>query len=136
MRRAAAVPLKKFIASTLANAENNFKLEKDNLFIKKIFVDMAPVLKRWLPRAQGRATPLRKGVSHVTIVLEEKAPTVKKTTGKEKKSKDAMETAVLEEVKPKEHEVKSKEIFKPEDGKKIKNAARGGRKLFARKSGM
>ncbi len=67
----AAGPIKKLIASAAANAEANNNLSAGNLLIKEIRVDKGTVLKRYFPRARGRATLLRKRNSHVKVVLEE-----------------------------------------------------------------
>ena len=64
----------KTLRSALANAEHNFNLKGDNLFIKEIFVNEGATLKRWRPRAFGRATPIQKKSAHLTIILEEKKP--------------------------------------------------------------
>ena len=71
LRKDAVLPVKKLIESAIANAEHNFKLKKENLYIKKITVDKGPILHRWQPRARGRATPIRKRTCHITIVLDE-----------------------------------------------------------------
>ncbi|MBI4359499.1 MAG: 50S ribosomal protein L22 [Candidatus Jacksonbacteria bacterium] len=71
----AALPIQKLLSSAMANAVNNFSLKKENLYVKKISVDGGPVLKRWMPRAFGRASEIRKRTSHVTIVLDEKIKT-------------------------------------------------------------
>jgi large subunit ribosomal protein L22 len=60
------------LRSGIANAENNQNLDVDTLFVKRIEVGPGPTLKRFLPRAQGRATPLLKRTSHITIVLDQK----------------------------------------------------------------
>lgn len=70
--RRAAKPILKLLQSARANAVNNHDMFEDTLFVSKIMVDEGPVLKRFLPRARGRADLLRKRTSHVTIVLEEK----------------------------------------------------------------
>lgn len=70
VQKAAARPVLKLLQSAKANAEHNFKLEPAGLFIKSIIVDGGPVLHRWRPRAFGRATPIRKRSSHITLVLE------------------------------------------------------------------
>jgi len=69
--RSASKPLQKLIQSAVSNAEQKGNIDVDTLFVKKIMVDQGPTLKRWLPRAHGRATPIRKRTSHVTVVLEE-----------------------------------------------------------------
>jgi large subunit ribosomal protein L22 len=63
----------KTLRSVVANAENNHNLDVDTLYVKRIEVGPGPTMKRFLPRAQGRATPLTKRTSHITIVLDEKA---------------------------------------------------------------
>jgi len=67
----ATEPVRKLLESAAANAKHNFELSEDNLFIKEIRVDQAPTLQRWLPRAHGRATPLRKRMSHINVTLGE-----------------------------------------------------------------
>jgi hypothetical protein len=62
----------KLLKSAVANAENNFGLDKNNLYIKDIVVNEGPKLKRWLPRAYGRASLILKRTSTVEIILEEK----------------------------------------------------------------
>lgn len=72
IRKGSAPMILKLLRSAIANAEHNFKLKKENLYIKTIFVNSGYTLKRWQPRAMGRATPLMKKSSHVTLVLAEK----------------------------------------------------------------
>lgn len=64
--------INKTLRSAVANAENTQAMDVDNLFIKTILVDEGPRLKRWRPRAMGRATRILKGSSHITVVLAEK----------------------------------------------------------------
>ena len=70
--KAASRPLKKLIESAVANAENNHGLDIDTLWVREIQVDEGPTLKRFRPRAQGRAFPIMKRTSHVSVVLEER----------------------------------------------------------------
>ncbi|MHB1399518.1 MAG: 50S ribosomal protein L22 [Trichloromonadaceae bacterium] len=60
------------VSSAVANAEQKGVSDVDRLFIKTITVDGGPALKRFIPRAQGRATKIRKPTSHITVVLDEK----------------------------------------------------------------
>ncbi|MFA5953950.1 MAG: 50S ribosomal protein L22 [Patescibacteria group bacterium] len=76
-QKRAAEPIRKLIESAIANAEHNFKVKTDNLVIKSITVNDAVTMKRSLPRAFGRATPIRKRGSHVILVLAEREPSVK-----------------------------------------------------------
>ena len=70
VKRAAPAFLK-LLNSAVANAKNNFKMEKDNLYIQRIWVDEGPKMKRWLPRARGKADEIQKKTSHITIILDE-----------------------------------------------------------------
>jgi large subunit ribosomal protein L22 len=67
-----ALILKKLINSAVANAEQNSGVDVDALFVKRVYADEGPTLKRFRPRAQGRATRIRKRSSHLTVVLDEK----------------------------------------------------------------
>ena len=71
-RKKAATDISKTVKSAVANAENNNQLDIDNLFIKEAYVGKSIVMKRFRPRAKGRASPILKPYSRVTIVLEEK----------------------------------------------------------------
>jgi large subunit ribosomal protein L22 len=66
----ASVPVAKALESAMANAENNLDLDPDTLWVSKAFVDEGPTLKRFRPRAQGRAYRIRKRSSHITIEVE------------------------------------------------------------------
>lgn len=63
--------VEKLLNSAIANAENNFNMNRDRLYISKAYADQGPTLKRYLPRAHGRADVIRKRTSHITLVLEE-----------------------------------------------------------------
>lgn len=76
----AALPVLKLINSAVANAEHNFKLERKNLLIKSIVANEGPKLKRFRPRAFGRAAEILKRMTHVTIVLEDIAKSTPKKT--------------------------------------------------------
>ena len=67
-----ALPILKLLRSGMANAEQQYKLDKSKLFLKMISVSDGVTLKRWQPKAMGRATPIRKRASHVVIVLSDK----------------------------------------------------------------
>jgi large subunit ribosomal protein L22 len=64
--------VKKLIHSAVANAQENTNMDVDSLYIAKIYADEGPTLKRWRPRALGRASRIRKRTSHLTVVLDEK----------------------------------------------------------------
>ena len=64
--------IKKTIHSAVSNAENNFQYDIDNLFIKEAYCGKSIVMKRFRPRAKGRASPIKKPYSNVTIILTDK----------------------------------------------------------------
>jgi large subunit ribosomal protein L22 len=68
--QAASVSVSKVLASAMANAENNLALDPDSLVVSSAFVDEGPTLKRFRPRAQGRAYRIRKRTSHITVEVE------------------------------------------------------------------
>ncbi|RIJ66083.1 MULTISPECIES: 50S ribosomal protein L22 [Rummeliibacillus] len=70
--RAASPVVEKVLKSAVANAEHNYDLDVNNLVISEVFVDEGPTLKRFRPRAQGRASAINKRTSHITIVVSEK----------------------------------------------------------------
>lgn len=69
-RRSAAVPMAKLLRAMVANASEVVG-DVDQLVVKEVRVDPGPMLKRWMPRAMGRATMIQKKTSHVTFVLDE-----------------------------------------------------------------
>lgn len=68
--QAASEPVAKVVASAAANAENNFGLDPRTLVISEAFADEGPTMRRFQPRAQGRAFQIRKRTSHITVVVE------------------------------------------------------------------
>ena len=72
-------PLAGLLDSAIANAKNNFQIEKDNLMVKEIRVDQGYVLKRSMPMSKGSAFPIKKRTSHISLVL---APKVVKSSKK------------------------------------------------------
>ncbi|NLK00818.1 MAG: 50S ribosomal protein L22 [Clostridia bacterium] len=68
----AAVIVEKILKSAIANAEHNYEMDGDNLYISKIYVDQGPTMKRFKPRAFGRADRIRKRTSHITVVVSER----------------------------------------------------------------
>ena len=73
-----AKDIKKTVQSAVANAENNYQYDIDNLYVKEAYVGKSIVMKRFRPRAKGRAAPIKKPYSRVTIILEEKTNEDKK----------------------------------------------------------
>jgi len=82
------LPVLKLLKSAIANAENNFNLKKESLYISKILVDEGPRLKRLFPRARGRANIIQKKTSHITIVLEEMSKSKREMIKNKKEEKN------------------------------------------------
>ena len=70
--RGATEPVAKVLHSAVANAEHNFALDPEDLVVAEAFADEGPTLKRYRPRARGRATRIRKRTSHITIVVSDR----------------------------------------------------------------
>ncbi len=102
--QSASEPVFKVLASAIANAENNERLDPDALLVSAAYVDEGPTLKRFRPRAQGRAYRIRKRTCHITIEVEAVQPKVrpKKTVAKAAPAKAASAPAeeVADETKP------------------------------------
>ena len=71
--KAASEPLSKLLKSAAANAENNFGMDPAKLYVSEVYATPGPILKRMMPRAQGRAFRINKRSSHVTLAVAEKA---------------------------------------------------------------
>ncbi|OGZ32915.1 MAG: 50S ribosomal protein L22 [Candidatus Portnoybacteria bacterium RBG_13_40_8] len=122
-------PILKLLHSAIVNAENNFKLLKDSLYIKKIIVNEGAPFKRWRPVSRGRTFPIMKRTSNINLILGIKEGGAVKIT------KDKTE-AKIEEVKTEAIDKKSS-TFKARAPKKIlKGSKIGGltKKIFRRKS--
>ena len=118
--------MEKLLSSALANAENNFGMDRDNMFISSILVGEGARLKRWLPRAQGRATQILKRTSHIKLELEEKVE------GKNRKSKQELEKERAKRQAEKEKMIKeaTKEL---EEAEKEEKEEADAQKVSAKK---
>jgi large subunit ribosomal protein L22 len=103
--KGAARIVSKVLNSAAANAENNHGLNADTLFVYNAYVDEGPTLKRFRPRAMGRATRINKRTSHITVILEEREPekakpkrSFRRQMGKGAKRKAAERAAAAEEA--------------------------------------
>lgn len=133
----ASEPLVKLLHSAAANAEHNFKLPKSELFVKGVTVDQGPSLKRWMPRAMGRVTPIWKRTSHVTVVLGARGKMRKEKLEKEEKPAESMFTPVApvaEAPLPKEAEKKRKRALPKLKLPKPKLPTGISRRFFRRKA--
>ena len=141
--KGSAPHFEKILKSAVANAENNSGLDRDNLYIKDVIVDEGKKLKRWLPRAHGRASLLLKRTSHIEIVLEERVKGKGRKKVEKQEIKDIKKADVDTEEKIGQEELKEekKELVKEKDEKEFvdekKKAAESKgflKKVFRRKS--
>ena len=72
VNKKSALILKKLVQSAVANADQAKTIDLDTLYVKHISVDQGPTLKRYMPRAMGRASEIKKKTSHVNLILEER----------------------------------------------------------------
>jgi large subunit ribosomal protein L22 len=120
-------PIMKLVDSAVANALHNFDIKKENLFVKEIRVDEAKKLYRWMPKAHGRATKIRKRSCHISLILQELVD-----SGEKKKKVQKIDAPVKLGGKPKEKETEpvssiAKEISK--DKPKTDGAEEKGKKI-------
>ncbi|MDP2944659.1 MAG: 50S ribosomal protein L22 [bacterium] len=130
INKLAAEPIAKLIKSAIANGENTYSLKRDNLYIKEIRSDEGVMLKRWMPRAHGRATSIRKRGCHLSLVLAE----IKAGDQPEKKVVKAADPVKLEKL-VKEGEAATQKIGAKAERDKSRKAAGAKTKMFRRKAG-
>jgi len=129
LNKKSAKPMLKLLESAVANAINNYDLDRNNLVIKEIKVDEGRVLKRWLPRAHGRATILRKKMSHIAITLSEIVD-----SGKKEAKKVKVEAPVkLDEVAKEAKKTKKDDKIDKDIDKNVKGDVKSSNKSFANK---
>lgn len=131
----------KLLKSAVANGENNFGLDKGNLYIKDITVNEGPKMKRWLPRAYGRASLILKRTSNIEIILDERVKGKGRKKVQKQEIKDIKKTETAEKIGKEEAKEEKKEIVKEKEEKEFidekKKAAESKgflRKVFRRKS--
>lgn len=131
-------PIKKLLVSAIANAENNFNMVKDNLYVKEMTVDEGIKLKRFRARGFGRAGMIQKKTSHIKLILDELKPGLRreKVARSKKDEHAAAEDVNTNEVKKSiDNEGRqSRPEIKREMGSKGNMLGNIGRKMFQRKS--
>jgi large subunit ribosomal protein L22 len=132
MVKSAAEPILKLLRSAIANAENNFKQKKLNLFIQAITVDKRPVLKRFRPRAFGRAADIHKHTSHVVFTLGVREVVAKKKFAAVADKKEKKDAGLTLDDMSKKKEPKEKNPEK--EVKAQKTIGSIGKRIFRRKS--
>jgi large subunit ribosomal protein L22 len=131
----------KLLAGAVSNAENNFGLDKSNLYIKDIVVNEGSKLKRWLPRAHGRASLLLKRTCSVEVFLAERVEGKGRKKVVKQEIKDVKKMEVEEKIGKEEIKEEKKEMLKEKDEKEFLEEKKKGvgekgflKKVFRRKS--
>lgn len=124
-------PVLKLLKSAIANAKHNFQIENDRgLFIREIRVDSGPILYRSRPRAFGRAAPIRKRTSHLTLLLDTKESLTVKT---DKKEELMVREVTREDIKDEFWDGEAKGERKPPKTKRKSGTPDFVRRVFKRK---
>lgn len=131
-----SLPLVKLLRSAIANAEHNFQLQEADLYIKEIIVNQGTVLRRFMPRAFGRAAPIRKRTSHVSLVLATKGASPVRPKVRKEKTAPIVRKITREDIQEEFAAVPKDE--KPESGEKSFHKVRAKpinfvRRVFKRK---
>ncbi len=128
----ASDPMLDLLKSAIANAKNNFGLDEENLYVASVFVGDGLKIKRFTPKAFGRATPIIRRSSNVKIVLEEREEGKNRRTVEKQEIVTVKDEAGLEEVISMKEE---KKIGSDERKKDVKpQAVRAAKKVFQRKA--
>lgn len=129
--RAAARVVSKVLRSAAANAENNNGLSPDTLFVSKVFVDEGPTIKRFRPRAMGRATRINKRTCHITVILDEREP--EKVSPKKRRIRKAATAARAAVTRSKSEKAEEEELeAEPQTPDEEKQAEAGAGKTAAK----
>jgi large subunit ribosomal protein L22 len=137
-----SLPMKKLIESALSNGENNLGIDRNNMYIYSILVDAGPSLKRWMPKAYGRASQILKRTTQIEVVLKERVEgqgrksqeELEEARKKRTETKLKKEKAIRKEAEEKETSAKNKETgAKVSEKNKEKTVEKG--KAFEEKKG-
>lgn len=128
-----SVPMTKLVKSAIANAENSHNMVKENLYVKSIKVDEGVKLKRFKPKGFGRVSPIEKKTSHISLILAEKVPGLRRTLAN-KKLKEEKEKTMPSTQKTEEKRESKKPEVKTKLGRKERIFSGIGKRIFRRKS--
>lgn len=136
MPKVAAQPVAKLVASAVANAGHNFQIAKEDLLIKEFLVNQGPTMKRFRPRAFGRAGMIRHRSSHLRLTLVERPGVIRRAVAAKLAHVEPPKTVSLDELKRGLGGGSEAGLGKAGSGEATKGKSGGfRRKLFQRKSG-
>lgn len=132
-------PMEKLLKSAIANAENNFGLDRENLYVLSVQVGDGVRLKRWMPRAFGRANPILRRLSKITLILNETVEGLNRKEVKKPEVTETVESETIEEEKKEETSLlaadEKKEVKKETSVKQeMKNRQNAVKRTYQRKS--
>jgi len=129
-----ALPVLKLLNSAIANAKHNFGIDVNGLYIEKIVVNTAPMLKRWKARSRGMANPIKKRASHIELILKD-AGGLKKAKKKSVKKGEVSAEIESSEKSERTERIERKTSFRPEKEKSAKVKKENiSQKIFRRKA--
>jgi len=123
-----SLPIKKLLESAISNGENNFGISRDNMYIFDVIVGAGPTLKRWMPKAYGRAGKILKRTSKIKLVLEERVE------GKDRKTKDQLEKEKQARIEARKKEEKERAKVREEAEKSSGRVSEEGKANLAEKT--
>jgi large subunit ribosomal protein L22 len=135
--------ISKLVKSAISNAENNFGVDRTNMFVADVMVNAGPTLKRWMPKAYGRAGAIHKRTSAITVIIDEriegKGRKTKEQLEQEKKKRIEEKRKIEKEAREKEDTKKTEKEFEniekgPAESKNTSAKGNWGSKIFRRKS--
>lgn len=141
-----SLPMKKLLESAIANGENNFGVDRDNMYVLDVVTNAGATLKRWMPKAYGRAGQILKRTSQIELILEERVEgqgrKTKEELAEEKAKRLEAKKKIAKEMETKQEgkeETKKEPAFakgtEAKEGKKAEaKAGKWGTKIFQRKS--
>lgn len=121
-----SLPIKKLLLSAISNGENNLGIDRNNMYVLDVVVGAGPTLKRWMPKAYGRAGQILKRTSKIELILEEKVE------GKGRKTKEQLEKERKQRLEEKKKAEKERAKEK-EEAEKTEQADKSGAALTGRK---
>lgn len=125
--------LKKLLLSAVANAENNFGLDKNDLFVDAVKVGEGQTMKRWMPRAYGRAGKILKRTCNITVILEQRNPNAAPKKATKKTTDQTTPEGSSKEIAPADSKTIKPVPLETKEQKRKQNAA-WTKKVFRRKS--
>ncbi|OGI16335.1 MAG: 50S ribosomal protein L22 [Candidatus Moranbacteria bacterium RBG_19FT_COMBO_42_6] len=122
-----SAPIKKLLLSAISNGESNFGIDRSNMYVLDVVVGAGPTLKRWMPKAYGRAGQILKRTSRIELILEERVE------GKDRKTKEQLEKERKKRAEEKKKAEKARAKEREEEEKSTEKTSSEGKTKQAEK---